>query len=87
MNDGERPRVADGEDGLQTWWVSVDILNKQSQTAENMLSSSLGAGREANNASQQKKKKKQLHGASDFAGSSYHGNEISGSIKGREFLD
>jgi hypothetical protein len=58
MNDGERPRVADGEDGLQTWWVSVDILNKQSQTAENMLSSSLGAGREANNASQQKKKKK-----------------------------
>jgi hypothetical protein len=29
-----RPQVADGEDGLQTWKVAADILNKQSRTTD-----------------------------------------------------
>jgi hypothetical protein len=29
----EHPHAADREDGLQTWRVAVNILNKQSQTA------------------------------------------------------
>jgi hypothetical protein len=28
----ERPRVADGGDGLHTWRVATNILNKQSRT-------------------------------------------------------
>jgi hypothetical protein len=28
------PQVADGGDGLQTWKVTANILNKQSRTAE-----------------------------------------------------
>ena len=28
-----RPQVADGEDGLEIWRVAVDMLNKQSPTA------------------------------------------------------
>jgi len=49
----ERPRVADGGDGLQIWRVAANILNKQSRTAEKSWSSSLGVGRGAN---------KSLHG-------------------------
>jgi hypothetical protein len=30
----ERPRVADGGDGLQIWRVAASILNKQSRTAD-----------------------------------------------------
>jgi len=41
-------QVADGEDSLQIWEVAVNILNMQSQTAENMWSSSLGVGQGAN---------------------------------------
>jgi len=33
---------ADGGDGLQIWRISANILNKQSQTADNGWSSSLG---------------------------------------------
>jgi hypothetical protein len=29
-----RPQVADGGDGLQTWRVAANILNKQSRTAD-----------------------------------------------------
>jgi hypothetical protein len=29
-----RPQVADGGDGLQTWRVDANILNKQSRTAD-----------------------------------------------------
>jgi hypothetical protein len=39
-----RPQVADGGDAVQ-------ILNKQSRTADNRLSSGLGVGRGANNSS------------------------------------
>jgi len=28
-----RPQVADGRDGLQIWRVAINILNKQSRTA------------------------------------------------------
>jgi hypothetical protein len=39
------PQVADGGDGLQIWRVAVNILNKQSCTADRGWSSSLGFGR------------------------------------------
>jgi hypothetical protein len=44
-----RPQVADGGDSLQIRRVAVNILNKQSRTADRGWSSSLGAGRWANN--------------------------------------
>jgi hypothetical protein len=44
-----RPQVADGGKGLQIWRVAVNILNKQSQTANKGWPSSLGVGRGANN--------------------------------------
>jgi len=46
------PRVADGGAGLQTWSIAANILHKQSQTADEEWSSSLGVGRGANNALQ-----------------------------------
>jgi hypothetical protein len=49
-----RPQVADGGVGLQIWRVAANILNKQSRTADNGWSTSLGFGREANNSSPQK---------------------------------
>jgi hypothetical protein len=39
--------VVDGGDGLQIWRVAVNILNKQSQTANNVWSSILGVGQGA----------------------------------------
>jgi len=45
------PRVTDGGDGLQIRRIAVNILNKQSQTADKGLSSSLGVGRGAKNPS------------------------------------
>jgi hypothetical protein len=47
----KRPQVADGGDALQVWRVAVNILNKQSLTADMGWSSSLGVGRGANNSS------------------------------------
>jgi hypothetical protein len=44
-----RPQVADGGNSLQIWNVAVNILNKQSRTADKGWSSSLGVGRGANN--------------------------------------
>jgi hypothetical protein len=44
----ERPRVADRRDGIQIWRVAVNMLNKQSQTADSGWSSRLGVGRGAN---------------------------------------
>jgi hypothetical protein len=41
-----RPQVADGGDALQIWRVSANILNKQSRTSDNELSSSSGVGRD-----------------------------------------
>jgi hypothetical protein len=46
-----RPQVADGGDSLQFWRVAANMLNKQSQTADKGLSSSLGDGHAANNSS------------------------------------
>jgi hypothetical protein len=43
------PQVADGGDAPQFWRVPVNILNKQSRTADKGWSSSLGVGRGANN--------------------------------------
>jgi hypothetical protein len=39
------PQVVDGGDGLQIWRIAVNILNKQSQTANRWWSSSLGLGK------------------------------------------
>jgi hypothetical protein len=39
-----RHQVADGADGMQIWRVAVNILNKQSRTAERGWSSSLWLG-------------------------------------------
>jgi hypothetical protein len=44
-----RPQVADGGEGLQIWRVAVNILNKQSRTADKGWPSSFGVGRGANN--------------------------------------
>jgi hypothetical protein len=44
-----RHQVAIGRDGLQVWRVAVNILNKQSRTADGGWSSSLGVGRRTNN--------------------------------------
>jgi len=30
----ERPRIADGEDGLQIWRVAANVLNNQSRTTD-----------------------------------------------------
>jgi len=46
-----RPYVTNGEDGFQIWKVAVNILNKQSRTADKGWSSILGLGRGANNSS------------------------------------
>jgi nitrous oxidase accessory protein NosD len=43
------PRVAERGDGLQIWRVAVNILCKQSRTADSGWSSSMGVGRGANN--------------------------------------
>jgi len=46
-----RPRFADGGDGLWIQRVAANLLNKQSRTAYKGLSSTLGVGRRAVNAS------------------------------------
>jgi hypothetical protein len=45
------PLVADGGYGLQIWWVAVNILIKQLQTADKGLSSNFGLELGANNSS------------------------------------
>jgi hypothetical protein len=45
------PQVKDGGDGLQTWRVAANILNKQSMTADKGWPSRLGVGRGAKNSS------------------------------------
>jgi hypothetical protein len=52
-NGKARPQVADGADGFQIWRVAVNILNKQSRTAESWWSSRLEVRRGANNAAYQ----------------------------------
>jgi len=47
----QRLQVADEGDGLQTWRVAANILNKQSRTADKGRSSIVGDGRGANNSS------------------------------------
>jgi hypothetical protein len=51
LPDVERPRVADGRDGLRQWRAAANILNKQPRTNDKGWSSSLGVGRGANNPS------------------------------------
>jgi hypothetical protein len=46
-----RPQVADGGDFLQFWREAVNILNKQSWTADKGWSSILVVGRGTNNSS------------------------------------
>jgi hypothetical protein len=46
-----RPQDANGGEGLQISRVAMDILNKQSRTADKRWFSSLGVGRGANNSS------------------------------------
>jgi hypothetical protein len=53
-NSVERPRVADGGDGLQILRVAANIFNKKSRTADKGWSSILGVGRGASNSSPQK---------------------------------
>jgi hypothetical protein len=48
-HDMAHPHVAGRGDGLQIWKVAVNILNKQSRTADRGWPSSLGIGRGANN--------------------------------------
>jgi hypothetical protein len=43
------PQVADGGDGLQTWKVAANTLNKGPRTGDKRWSSSLRVGRCANN--------------------------------------
>jgi len=43
-----QPQIADGRDGLRIWRVTVNILNKQSRTADKGWSSGLRVGRGAN---------------------------------------
>jgi len=38
------PWVADGGNGLHIWKITVNILNSQLQTADNMWSCSMGGG-------------------------------------------
>jgi hypothetical protein len=45
------PEVEDRGDGLQIWRVAANILNKQSQTADNGWSSSFGVGHGVKNSS------------------------------------
>jgi hypothetical protein len=51
-----QPQVTDGGDGLQIWWVAVNILHKQSQTVDRVRSSSLEVGQGANDPHHKKKK-------------------------------
>jgi len=46
-----RPQVSDGGNSVNVWRIAANILNKQSRTADNGWSSSLGFGRGANNSS------------------------------------
>jgi hypothetical protein len=45
------PQFADGEDGLQVWWVAANKLNKQPQTADKRCASSLEVECGSNNPS------------------------------------
>jgi hypothetical protein len=48
-NGMARPQVADGGDGLQTWRVAANILNKQSRTTDRGWFSIWGVGHGAKN--------------------------------------
>jgi hypothetical protein len=77
-----------GGDSLHICRVAVNILNKQLWAPDMGWLSSLGVGQRANNSLLKKTAYyKMLHRALDLAGSCEYGNEPSGSIKGREFLD
>jgi hypothetical protein len=57
-----RPHVADERDGLQVCGVAANILNKQSRTADKLLSSSLGVGDRPKNSSFDKLPKRKKNG-------------------------
>jgi len=50
-DDMAHHQVAGGRKGLRIWRVAANILNKQSRTADNGWSSSLGVAQWANNSS------------------------------------
>jgi len=90
------PQVVDG--GLQIWRVAVSILNKQSLTADNGLSCSLGVGKRVTSGCKRNVRQgigrtgscgMDSSGSAQLpvAGSYKHCNEPLGSIKGGEFLD
>jgi hypothetical protein len=83
-----RPRVADGGDGLHICGVATNIPNNQSRTDDKGWSSSLGIGRGATNPSPQKDQLVMMcyTDPRNLMGSCEHGNELSGSMEGTEFL-
>jgi hypothetical protein len=95
--DMARLGVADGGDRLQIRRVAVNILNKQSRTDYKGWSSSLRVGRRVNESLPKKKSLLrnvtqglglgQILWNGPVAGSCEQGNEPSGSIKDRDYLD
>jgi hypothetical protein len=84
----ERPRVADAEDGLQICMVAVNIIIKQSWTAEKVWSLSWGFGVRLKTHDHKKRAcYEMLHSVSELACSCEHDNENSGSVKDVKFLD
>jgi hypothetical protein len=70
------PWVSDGGDGLQTWSVSANILNKQFRTADKGWSSSLGFGGGADYYSSLKKKLNLLGYGRKLQGLSFFGRDL-----------
>jgi hypothetical protein len=81
-------QVMDGWDGIQIWRVAVSILNKQSWTDDKgappawRVGEGLTTPHHKNPACYE-----MLQRAAELADSCEYGNELLGSIKGREFLD
>jgi hypothetical protein len=86
-----RPQVVDGEDGLQVWRITANILNKQSHTANKGWSSCLGFGvglqlTVKNKLVTKCHKRPQTWTEGPVEGSSEHGTEPSNTIKCWEVL-
>jgi hypothetical protein len=79
------PRAADGGDGLQMWRVVLNILNKQSRTADKGWSPSVGVGRGADYSPWKNRLLRNIN--TRLAGCCEHGNKRAGSIKGEKLLD
>jgi hypothetical protein len=77
-----RPQLADRGDGLQVWRVAVNILIKQSRTADEGWSSGVGLVRGLTTPHRKIPARYVL----GVAGCYEHGNERSGSVKVEVFL-